>query len=129
MGTQELWTYCDDTGARQLFNFTPAVIAQNGDIIFNSTIDAEADAVSGERESSEVVVTRLDADGNLVFRTVIDALLATGEPAFVSAGSIVEGPLGSIFVNGQSDGELTAAPVLGDEDAYLLRLDEDGIIQ
>ena len=128
-GSQLLWSYCDTMINAATFLFTPARIAANGDALVVSYILPEFDASTGEFASSELVATRLDVNGNVVFRKVIGGTKIDGTPARMIAGSVVEDQQGVLFLSGATNAELVSGAATGDDDVFLLRLDADGNLQ
>jgi len=123
------WVHCDETGALASFWFTPALEAGDGDLLVASTQTDLSVTLPDGTNPSDVIVHRFTASGDVVFRTVIGAALADGSKAFVDSGSIVEGPLGEIYLTGSTNGEIAGTPLAGVQDAFLLRLDAEGNIR
>lgn len=125
-GSQVLWSHCDPTGNKNSLYFTPVHIAANGDGLVYGHVEAEPDSVTMNRESSELVITRLGDAGNVVFRQVIAGTKVDGNPANFEAGSILEDPQGVLYLSGGTDGELVSGAAAGIDDVFLLRLDANG---
>ncbi|MCZ6718417.1 MAG: cadherin-like domain-containing protein [Gammaproteobacteria bacterium] len=126
-GTQELWSYCDDSGDVNSFLFSPALKAANGHILVYGSLEAAPDPMSGLRESSDLVAFRLDENGTLLWDRVIEGNRSDGSAAILFAGTLVEDSQGVLYLNGWSDGEHTNAANAGGTDIILMRLDADGM--
>ena len=124
LASQPLWNYCDVTGAIDIFNFTAAQITASGDGLVLSELRS-IDPTTSLREG-ELLVTRLDDDGNVVFRRTIEVNRLDGSKAAITSGSVVEHADGSIFVTGATDGDFVSGASVGGNDALLLRLDAAG---
>ena len=131
-GTQELWSFCDNSGADTTFTYTNPFITSDGGIInYSSLGDAASppDAGSGGPSVFDLFVRKFDSDGNLAWTRQIEATRADGSDADISAGSIAEDSQGILYITGFTDGELTGAANAGDTDAFVIRLAADGSVQ
>ena len=124
-GSQNQWTYCDDTGDFWSTAFTQPLITSNGDIYVYMTVQAEEDPVTLERESANIVVSRLDSDGLEFTRFELSVDDDAGDFATQFAGSIAEGPDGYFYLSGSLDLPLRT-PTNDQFDVFVIRIDEDG---
>lgn len=130
-GTQVLWSDCDDSGNDWSSLFTNPLIAANGDVIILSTL---GDATSppdgnGSPTVSDLILRRFDPAGTELWNTRIEASRSNGNDAELIAGSIVEDGQGILYLSATLDGELTAMPNAGGQDAVLMRVSADGAPQ
>lgn len=125
-GTQILWSHCDLTGIYRSLYTTPIKMAFNGDGLVYGIVNGEKDNISPFYHSSELIITRLDPDGNQVFRTVINDPRADGGLSLSYAADITEGSQGLLYITGATDAELVSGNALGEQDAFIMRLDAAG---
>lgn len=115
--TQEIWSYCDNSGDDNISSFLPRPInAQDGDVI--------AIGKWRRRDNVEFVsIFRLDPTGQLSRILIFLANDASGNPADFLASGVVEDEQEYVYIHGHTEGQLPGATALGDDDVYLLRLD------
>ncbi len=131
-GLDELWRFCDNSGADTTSYFTePLLTADAGLINYGFVGDANSppDPGNGGPSAADLVVYKFDLDGNILWTRRIPATRADASAAFMSAGSVAEDAQGILYITGGTDGELTAAPNAGDIDAIVIRLGPDGTVQ
>ena len=130
-GTQELWRFCDNSGADTTSYFTDPLITADGGIInFGSIGDATSPpAANGGPSTADLVVYKFDAVGNVTWTRRIEATKADGSDADLRAGALAEDSQGILFITGGTDGELTGSSNAGDLDAFVIRLGPDGSVQ
>ena len=130
-GTQELWSYCDNSGADTTSYFTNPLIASDGGIInYGSMGDATSPpAPNGGPSAADLVVNKFDATGNVTWTRRIEATRADGSDADLGAGSIAEDGQGILYITGFTDGELAGSANAGASDAFVIRLGPDGSVQ
>ena len=131
-GTQELWSFCDNSAADTTLAYTNPFITTDGGIInYVSLGDATSppDPVSGGPSIYDLVISKFDSNGNVTWTRQIEATKADGSGAGVNAGSIAEDTQGILYLSGFTDGELTQSPNAGDTDAFVIRLGSDGSLQ
>lgn len=131
-GTQELWSFCDNSGEDTTFSYTnPLITRDGGNINYSSVGDASSppDPDNGLPSVFDLLLYKFDADGNVTWSTRIEASKADGTGANVSAGSIAEDSQGVLYITGFTDGEMTGAANAGDDDTFVIRLGADGTVR
>jgi len=115
--TQEVWSYCDNSGDDNRSSFRSQPInAQGGDVI--------AIGAWRRRDNVDFVsIFRLDPTGQLSRILVFLANDASGNPADFFAASVVEDEQEYVYIHGHTEGQLPGTTALGDDDVFLLRLD------
>lgn len=131
-GLNELWRFCDNSGADTTSYFSEALLTSDGGLInygFVGDANSPPDPGNGGPTAADLVVYKFDLDGNSLWTRRIPATRADASAAFMSAGSVAEDSQGILYITGGSDGALTAAPNAGDMDAFVIRLGPDGTVQ
>ncbi len=130
-GTQELWQFCDNSGADTTSYFTNLLITTDGGIInYGSVGDAASPPdANGGPSVADLVVHRFDVDGNIIWTRRIEATRGDGSDADLQAGAIAEDGQGILYITGGTDGELTGSANAGDSDAFVIRIGPDGTVQ
>ncbi len=130
-GTQELWSFCDNSGADTTSYFTNPFFASDGGILnYGSVGDATSPTdPNGGPSVADLVVYKFDTDGNVIWTRQIEGTKADGTGAFLRSGSIAEDGQGILYITGATDGEFTPAASAGDFDAFVIRLAPDGTVQ
>ncbi|NNF61244.1 MAG: cadherin-like domain-containing protein [Gammaproteobacteria bacterium] len=130
-GTQELWRFCDNSGADTTSFFTDPLITADGGIInYGSVGDAASPpATNGGPSEAYVVLQKFDAGGSITWTRQIQATRGDGSAANMLAGSVAEDSDGILYITGGTDGELTDAANAGDFDAFVIRIGPDGTVQ
>ncbi|MBT8095145.1 MAG: hypothetical protein KJP08_10065, partial [Gammaproteobacteria bacterium] len=128
-GSQTSWSHCEVTGDEWALFFTYPTFAANGDGLIYGIAEGIENPTTFERDTSTAILKRLAPGGAEVFRTSFTSTKPDGNPAYISAGSVVEDEQGLLYVTGSTDGEFIPGDARGDDDVFLLRLDADGNIQ
>ncbi|MBT8099109.1 MAG: cadherin-like domain-containing protein [Gammaproteobacteria bacterium] len=131
-GTQELWSVCENPGPDTTFSFTNPLITMDGGIVNYSSLGdstSPEDPNTGGPSVFDLFVSKYDPDGNLTWTWRYGATKADATGAYFGAGSIAEDDEGILYITGFINGELTAAPSAGDDDAFVIRLGPDGSLQ
>lgn len=131
-GSQELWSFCDNSGADTTSYFTnPLITSDGGIIVYGSVGDATSppDPNNGGPTAADLFIYKFDSDGNTTWTRQIEATRADGSDASMGAGSVAEDGQGIIYITGSTDGELTGSASLGGNDAFVIRLGADGSVQ
>ncbi len=131
-GTQELWQFCDDSGADTTSFFTnPLILADGGIVNYGSVGDANSppDPSSGGPSAADLVIYKFTDAGAVTWSQTIDVVRQDTSDAEALAGAIVEDVQGILYITGSTDGEVGATANAGDLDAFVLRLGADGSVQ
>ena len=131
-GTTELWRFCDNSGADTTSYFTEPLLTSDGGVInYGSVGDASSppDPGNGGPTAADLVAFKFDLDGNILWTRRISAMRGDASAADLRAGSIAEDSQGILYLTGSTDGELTASPNAGEDDAIVIRLGPDGTEQ
>ncbi|MEL6951555.1 MAG: Ig-like domain-containing protein [Pseudomonadota bacterium] len=131
-GTQELWQFCDDSGADTTSFFTnPLILADGGIVNYGSVGDANSppDPSSGGPSAADLVIYKFTDAGAVTWSQTIDVVRQDTSDAEALAGAIVEDAQGILYITGSTDGEVGATANAGDLDAFVLRLGADGSVQ
>lgn len=130
-GSQQLWSYCDSSGADTTNYFTNLLIVSDGGIInYGSIGDATSPpAANGGPSAYDLIVNKFDSAGNVIWTRQVGATRADSSDAELRAGSIAEDSQGILYITGATDGELTSSANAGGFDAFVIRLGPDGQVQ
>lgn len=131
-GSEELWSFCDNSGADTTSYFTNPLITRDGGIIIYGNVgDATSppDPDNGGPSASDLFVYKFASDGNITWTRQIEATRADGSDAGLGAGAVAEDSQGILYITGSTDGELTGAASAGENDAFVIRLGADGSVQ
>ncbi|MEO0346648.1 MAG: Ig-like domain-containing protein [Pseudomonadota bacterium] len=131
-GTQELWQFCDNSGADTTSFFTNPLILADGSIVnYGSVGDANSppDPSGGGPTASDLVLYKFTDTGAITWSQTIDVVRQDASDADALAGGMVEDAQGILYITGSTDGEVGATANAGDLDAFVLRLGPDGSVQ
>ncbi|MEO1204004.1 MAG: hypothetical protein AAFX10_14965, partial [Pseudomonadota bacterium] len=123
------WSYCDqaadDDGVDRSRFLTDILETADGGFLMYGSLDFGDNPTTG-LPIEDLVLIKIDADGNEVFRRVSREERADGTPAEQQAGSIAVDAQGAIFATGAIDGELAPGVSIGGLDVFLRRFDAEG---
>ena len=99
--------------------------AADGSLLVYGQIERDPDPNTG-LDINDLLVAKLDASGNVLFRSDIAETRNDSTGAAQFNGSIAGDAQGVVYLTGWLEGELVMGAEAGGEDAFLRRLDANG---